>query len=295
MKILITGANGFLGYYLTELLLRQDQMVIATGKEQCRLPFHDRPRFLYEEMDFTDTRSVRKVLLKHQPECIVHTGAMSKPDECELNRELAYRVNVSGTGNLLSVSEELNAFFVLISTDFVFGGEKDFYIEEDTPDPVNYYGYTKMLAEQLVQQYKVSWAIVRTVLVYGKPQSGKQNILTVVRDKLEKGETYNVFTDQVRTPTYVEDLATGISSIIHQKAGGIFHLSGEDILTPYQMACEVADHLGLNKSLLHPVTAADFVQPAKRPGRTILELKKAKKQLQYSTHSFSEGLAKTLN
>ncbi|HRX94153.1 MAG TPA: SDR family oxidoreductase [Chitinophagaceae bacterium] len=294
MKILITGANGFLGHYLTGLLLSQEQWIIATGKGQCRLPFHDHSHFVYEEMDFTDLRSVRNVLLKHQPDCIVHAGAMSKPDECELNQELAYRVNVSGTENLLSVSSALNAFFVFISTDFVFDGKEDSYREEDTPDPVNYYGYTKMLAEQFVTQYKPLWATVRTVLVYGKPQTGKQNLLTVVKDKLEKGEPYNVFTDQVRTPTYVEDLAQGVSAIINKKATGLFHLSGEDVLTPFQMATEVADCLGLNKSLLHPVTSAEFAQPAKRPGRTVLELEKAKKELDYRPLSFKEGLLKTL-
>ena len=130
------------------------------------------------------------------------------------------------------------------------------------------------------------------MLVYGRPASGKQNILTIVRNKLEKGETYNVVNDQVRTPTYVEDLARGITAIIEKKSKGVFHLSGQDILTPYEMACITADFLKLDKSLIKKVTAADFSQPARRPLKTGFIIDKAKRELDYHPLSFSEGLKK---
>jgi dTDP-4-dehydrorhamnose reductase len=132
-------------------------------------------------------------------------------------------------------------------------------------------------------------------LVYGKPITGKANILTIVKEKLEKGEEYSVVNDQVRTPTFVKDLTSGIISIIERKAKGIYHLSGEDVLTPFEMACKVADYFGLNKSLIKKVTAADFSQPAKRPPKTGFVINKARKELGYNPVSFEEGLRRTFS
>ncbi|MBC7947996.1 MAG: SDR family oxidoreductase [Chitinophagaceae bacterium] len=293
MKILITGANGFLGHYLTEQLLRADHLVIATGKGESRLPFGGNSNFLYQSMDFTDPFSVHDAMTTHAPDVVVHAGAMSKPDECEQNQWRAYITNVEATVTMLVNAEEHRCFFVFISTDFVFDGEKGMYSEDDSPNPVNFYGKTKLEAEEAVFEYEYDWAIVRTVLVYGKPQSGRSNILTMVREKLDMGESYRVVDDQVRTPTYVEDLASGIVSIIEKRAKGVFHISGEDTLTPYQMACETAQLLGLNSSLLTRATAADFSQPATRPPRTGFVIEKAKKLLGYKPISFSEGLRRT--
>lgn len=293
MKILITGANGFLGYYLTEKLLRKKYTVIATGKGECRLPFKHYDNFIYCEMDFTDPFNVHDVFEKYAPNAVVHAGAVSKPDDCQLNQWQAYISNVEATVTLLLNAEEHKSFFVFISTDFIFDGERGMYKEEDKPNPVNFYGKTKADAEDAVKEYIYDWSIVRTVLVYGKPQAGRANLLTIVKEKLEKGETYNVVDDQVRTPTYVEDLADGIITIIEKKVKGIYHLSGEDTLTPYQMAVKTAEYLKLNSSLIKKVTAADFSQPAKRPPKTGFVIDKAKRELSYSPISFEEGLRKT--
>jgi len=293
MKILITGANGFLGYYLVEQLLGKNFSVIATGKGECRLPFLGQNNFTYSEMDFTDPYSVHDVFGAIKPDVVVHAGAITKPDECEMNQMKAYLVNMEGTVQLLINTEELKSFFVFVSTDFVFDGETGMYKEDDAPRPVNYYGRTKLEAEEAVKEYEHGWAIVRTVLVYGKNHTGKGNLLGVVKEKLEKGEEYNVVDDQVRTPTYVEDLARGIVSVIEKKANGIFHISGKDMLTPYEMAIKTADFLKLDKSLLKRVTASTFSQPAKRPPRTGFVIDKAREQLGFEPLSFEEGLAKT--
>ncbi len=293
MKILITGANGFLGHYLTSQLLEKEHTVIATGKGECRLPFVTNEKFKYVSMDFTDPFAVHDVFDKIKPDVVVHAGATSKPDECEQQQWQAYLTNVEGTVTLLLNAEEQKCFFVFLSTDFVFDGLTGIYEEEDSRGPVNFYGKTKEEAEDAVQEYEYDWAIVRTVLVYGKPSCGRGNLLTVVKGKLEKGEEYSVFDDQVRTPTFVEDLAAGIVSIIEKKATGIYHLSGEDVLTPYEIACKTAEHLGLDKSLIKKVTAETFSQPAKRPAKTVFNIEKAKRGLNYSPTSFAEGLKKT--
>jgi len=295
MKILITGANGFLGYYLVEQLLAKKYSVIATGKGECRLPFTHAVNFQWLSMDFTDPFSIHDVFENIKPDVVVHAGAMSKPDECEMDQMKAYLVNVEGTVQLLINSEELKSFFVFLSTDFVFDGERGMYNENDAPRPVNYYGRTKLEAEEAVKEYQYDWAIVRTVLVYGRNHSGHNNILKIVKEKLEKGEEYNVVDDQLRTPTYVGDLAKGIVSIIDKKATGVFHLSGKDILTPYQMAIKTAKHLKLDSSVIKKVTAASFNQPAKRPLKTGFVIDKAKKELGYEPVSFEEGLKKTFS
>jgi dTDP-4-dehydrorhamnose reductase len=295
MTILITGANGFLGHYLVEELLEKGHEVIATGKGECRLPYADRTGFTYASMDFTNPYDVHDVFEKFRPQAVVHAGAQSKPDESELNQMQTYLTNVEGTVHLLVNAAELQCFFLFVSTDFIFDGQKGMYNEDDEAKPVNYYGKTKLEAEELVKDYDYEWAIVRTVLVYGKPLTGRSNILTIVKDKLEKGETYNVVDDQVRTPTYVGDLAGGIITILEKKAFGIFHLSGRDVLTPYQMAIKTANYLGLDSSLINRVTASNFSQPAKRPEKTGFDISKAKKEIGYDPISFEEGLAKTFS
>jgi dTDP-4-dehydrorhamnose reductase len=293
MKVLVTGANGFLGYYLTGQLLQKGYTVIATGKGESRLPFAANKKFIYASMDFTDPFAVHDVFEKYTPDVVVHAGAMSKPDDCETNQSQAYLVNVESTVSLLLNAAEQKSFFIFISTDFVFDGEKGKYTEEDQPNPVNYYGKTKWEAEQAVAEYEGDWAIVRTVLVYGKPVTGRNNILTIVKEKLEKGEEYKVVDDQVRTPTYVEDLAGGIVRIIEGRAKGVYHLSGTDVLTPYQMACQAADYLLLDTKLIKRVTAADFSQPAKRPPKTGFIIDKAINELNFIPVTFEDGLRKT--
>jgi dTDP-4-dehydrorhamnose reductase len=244
-------------------------------------------------MDFTNLEEVENTLLEYRPEIVVHCGAMSKPDECELNKESAFRVNVTGTINLLNVASRLKSFFVFLSTDFVFDGKKGMYDEKDGRKPVNYYGQTKLLAEDEVMKYDYDWSIVRTVLVYGKPFLSRQNLLTNVATCLQKGEKLSIFDDQVRTPTFVEDLAEAIARVIEKRANGLFHISGVDVLTPYQMAVAVAHYLGLDASLIRKVTEQEFDQPAKRPLNTGFDISKAKTELNYQPISFSEGLKRT--
>jgi dTDP-4-dehydrorhamnose reductase len=293
MNVLVTGANGFLGYYLVQQLLEKKISVIATGKGECRLPFSSNNNFQYQEMDFTDPFSVHDVFENAKPGVVVHAGAMSKPDECEMNQMKAYLVNVDGTIQLLINAAEQKSFFIFLSTDFVFDGEAGMYKEGDAPGPVNYYGRTKQEAEEAVMDYEFEWSVVRTVFVYGKNLSGRKNFLEIIKGKLEKGEAYNVVDDQFRTPTYVEDLAKAIVTIIVKRATGIFHISGNDLLTPYQMAVRTAAYLKMDASKIKKVTASDFSEPAKRPSKTGFKIDKARNILGFEPVSFDEGLKKT--
>jgi dTDP-4-dehydrorhamnose reductase len=293
MKILITGVNGFLGYYFINELLNHGHNVVATNRGESKLTFNS-PNFTYATMDFTNEHTVAAIFKQHAPNYIIHAGAISKPDECEKNKMVADTINVDGTSILLSVAKKYAAGFLFLSTDFVFDGQTGMYTETDVVNPVNYYGVTKVAAENLVMQYEYVWAIVRTVLVYGKAHTKQNNMLSIVCQKLTQGESYAVFNDQVRTPTYAGDLAKAIVTIIEKNARGVYNICGDEILTPYDMAIATAEFLNLDKSLIKKAATNDFVQVAQRPLKTGLNITKAKTELGYQPINFKEGLKQTL-
>ncbi|GAB4091881.1 SDR family oxidoreductase [Flaviaesturariibacter terrae] len=288
-KVLITGANGFVGNYLSERLAGTCQ-VQATGKGDCRLSVAH-SSLNYTALDITDAAAVRALLVSDKPGCIVHAAAISQPDRCEQDRSLADAVNIGATRNILEAAS--GAHVVFLSTDFVFDGETGFYREDDPVGPVNYYGETKRRAEELVRAYSGPWSIVRTVLVYGAPRAGRGNLLTMVAENLRAGKPLRIFHDQLRTPTYVGDLVSAIARIVERRATGTWHISGADPKTPYEMALDTASFLGLNASLITPETEQSFAQPARRPLRTGFDISKAKRELGYEPTSFETGLRKT--
>ncbi|MDX2047480.1 MAG: SDR family oxidoreductase [Chitinophagaceae bacterium] len=291
MKVLITGANGLLGIYLVNALSQKGHIVVATGKGNSRLQTVA-GKFSYEQMDITDTMHVIKVIDTHKPDIIIHAAAITQADECELNKPLCRDTNVTATGFLIDAARQVNAFFIYVSTDFVFDGNHGPYKEEDVPSPVNYYGSSKLAAEKAVQESGLDHAIVRTVLVYGlTPDGTRKNIVTWIKEKLENKEPVKVVDDQLRTPTYVKDLAKGIVLIAEKKAKGIFHISGKDFFTPYQVAVKTAAFLKLDGSLIERVDASVFTQPALRPPRTGFIIDKARNVLGFEPLSFEEGLA----
>lgn len=295
MKILLTGANGFIGYYLVEKLLEEGHEVLATGRGENRLPFSSDSNFRYNSLDFTDAYAVYDIFEKEKPEVVIHAGANGKPDECEQDPMMATLVNVEGTLNMLFNAAEHKAFFIFLSTDFVFDGETGLYKEEDERKPVNFYGCTKMDAEDAVMEYAGNWCIIRTCLVYGRPQTGRSNLLTIVKKKLENKEPYKVVADQWRTPTYVEDLATAIVTVIQKKATGIFHISGDEYTTPYDFVLQMAGLLQLEASSLIKVTQQDFKETAQRPLKTGFSILKAQQELNYNPLSILDGLKKMLS
>lgn len=292
MKVLITGVNGLLGQNAAKQFADAGYEVIATGRGGCRLPDNGK-RYRYTDLDITDKKGVLHYVTTVRPDVIVHAAAMAQPDACELNREACYDSNTNATLYFTNAAETVDAKMIYISTDFIFSGDEGPYRETDEPAPVNYYGETKLAAEQIVQKSKTSWAIARTVLVYGNILSGtRSNMVTWVKGNLEKQNPIKVVSDQVRTPTYVEDLARGIQLIMEKDATGIYHISGKETLTPYEMAVQVADYFGLNKALMEKVDASVFTQPARRPLRTGFIIDKAERELDYSPLSFMQGIQK---
>jgi dTDP-4-dehydrorhamnose reductase len=290
-KILVTGINGLLGNYLLPLLLRKGYCVMGVGKGPCRLPVKDE-RFIYTEVDITDALEIRKCISDFSPDYIVHAAAWTQVDQCEINKIGCWNNNVTATRFLLYAAEEIKAHFIYVSTDFVFNGKEGPYGEEDIPEPVNYYGSSKLAAERAVMNYQGSWTIVRTVLVYGLTTMGtRSNLVSWVKDSLEKRNPIRVVDDQFRTPTYAGDLADGIEKIIEQKACGIYHISGQETLTPYGMAQLTASFFNLDLGMIERVNASIFTQPATRPPRTGFRIDKARNVIGYEPHGFLESLS----
>ena len=296
MKILLTGSNGLLGQHLVKQLLETtSHEIIATGRGENRLPFTSSKQYNYFSLDITDGIAVNDFILSSQPDVIIHAAAMTQPDPCEENQVECWNINVTATRFLTDAAEQVKARFIYISTDFVFDGLHGPYKETDEPGPVNYYGTSKLAAEKSVMTSKIQWAIVRTVLVYGNILVGnRSNIISWVKENLENNRPIKVVSDQWRTPTYVEDLAKGILLVLEKKATGIYHISGGEGMSPYDMAVVTADYLHLDKSLMTKVNADTFTQPAKRPLRTGFIIDKAKKELGYQPISFKEALKKML-
>jgi dTDP-4-dehydrorhamnose reductase len=290
-KILITGSNGLIGQKLLVLLTsKTENQVIATARGANRLPAY--PNYTYHSLDITDPVQVEQVMALEKPDYVIHTAAMTNVDTCELEKQTCWQLNVKAVEYLAEACLKHNSFLLHLSTDFIFDGEHGPYTEEAAARPINYYGESKLAAEQILLQSNIRWAIARTVLVYGIAHDmSRSNIILWVKKSLEEKKPIQVVDDQWRTPTLAEDLAMACNLIIRQEAQGIFNISGKDLLTPYQMALQTADYFQLDASLITRVDSSTFTQPARRPLKTGLIIDKASRELNYQPHSFSDGIA----
>jgi dTDP-4-dehydrorhamnose reductase len=288
VKVLITGAGGLLGSKLITVLAGENEAdVIATARHPLPVP-----GIAFHRLDITNAENIREVFIDVRPDVVINTAAMTQVDDCELNREACWQQNVTSMAHLASACDEFNIHLVHVSTDFIFDGTHGPLTEDEKPGPVNYYGESKLAGERIVMKMKSTWAILRTVLVYGyTPGLNRSNIVLWVKKSLEEGKNIKVVTDQFRTPTLAEDLAAGCWLAAKKKATGIYHISGSEIMTPYDIAVRTAEFFHLDKSLITPTDSTQFKQPAMRPMRTGFVIEKAKKELGYQPRSFEEGLA----
>lgn len=290
-KILITGSNGLLGQKLVALFAHNPAwQLVATARGENRLSSVE--GYTFRTMDITDPVQVQHVLSEEKPEVIIHTAAMTNVDQCESDMAGCWAQNVTSVEYLIAEAEKLNAYFLHVSTDFIFDGTSGPYREEDIPRPLSFYGWSKWAAEQWVMQSTCRWSIARTVLVYGVAQDmSRSNIILWVKKSLEEGKKISVVTDQWRTPTLAEDLAMGCYLMVEKQVQGIYNISGDELLTPYEMAQQTASFFSLDASLIQKADSSTFTQPARRPAKTGFWLEKAKRDLGYQPKSFQEGIA----
>lgn len=289
-KILVTGSNGLLGQKITEHVVRtKDVQLIATSKGQNRNPV--KRGYVYKEMDITDEVQMREVIRSVKPDVIINTAAMTNVDSCEKDHDLCRKLNVDAVKYLINICGELNIHLIHLSTDFIFDGENGPYTEEDEPNPVSYYGASKLEAEELLKASSCRWTILRTIIVYGIVNDmSRSNIVLWAKSALEKGDPINVVDDQWRMPTLAEDLVACCILAAQKGAQGVYNASGKDMMSIIELVERVAIFWGLDKSLIKPISSDMLNQPARRPKKTGFILDKTIRELGYHPHSFMEGL-----
>ena len=290
-RILVTGSNGLLGQKLTDISVRdKDIELIATSVGANRHPL--KSGYIYEEFDIRDAQRLVELVEKYRPDAIINTAAMTNVDTCEAERDMCKALNVDAVGTLVAVCQKYNIHLVHVSTDFIFDGEDGPYSEEAKPNPLSYYGLTKLQAEEKLKSSSSRWAVLRTIIVYGiVSDMSRTNIVLWAKGALEKGVPINVVNNQWRMPTLAEDLAIGCILAVKKEAEGVFNISGKDLMSIIEIVERVADFFELDKSLIIPISAESLNQTARRPKKTGFVLDKAIRELEYQPRSFEEGMA----
>ena len=290
IKVVITGSNGLLGQSLLNLLLKnkEEYQIFGFSRGENR---SGRSDFSYVSIDITDKEKLKQQLIDIKPDFIVNTAAMTQVDDCETHKEACDLLNVSVVKWLMEISEEIKSHLIHLSTDFIFDGKKGNYKETDTPNPLSYYGLSKLKSEEVLISSKINYTILRTILVYGKVfDMSRSNIVLWVKAMLEQNKEITIVNDQFRTPTYVEDLALACKISIDKKAKGIFNISSSKLLSVYEIAQEIADAFQLDKTLIKPISTSTLNQTAPRPAKTGFDLSKTNKILEFHPKSFKEDL-----
>ncbi|WP_028987330.1 dTDP-4-dehydrorhamnose reductase [Thermicanus aegyptius] len=252
-KVLITGVGGQLGKDL--MLLLKDRTYEVYG-------------FSREELDVTDQFEVKKSIEEVHPDVVIHTAAYTKVDQAEEEMDLAFAVNGWGTRNVAVASEEVGAKLVYISTDYVFDGEKGKpYLEYDRTAPLNVYGASKEMGEQMVRDFHSRFFIVRTSWVYGA--YGANFVKTMLRLGKEQ-LAVRVVNDQIGSPTYTVDLAEALLHLIETEKYGIYHLSNSGACSWYEFAKAIFEEVGMQVTV-EPIPTEAFPRPAKRPKYSVLD------------------------
>lgn len=290
-KILITGSNGLLGQKLVKLFLtKNDYQIFAIARGENRLK--NKSGYTYYSIDITKHDKLTNLVNETQPHYIIHTAAMTNVDACETQQKECDIINVDVVKTLADVCEKNDIHLIHLSTDFIFDGEKEtFYTEEDKPNPINYYGLSKLKSEKIIINTNIKYTIIRTILVYGLVDNNdRSNIVLWVKNSIENKKQINVVTDQFRMPTYAEDLAKSCFLAIENKALGIYNVSSNELLSIYDIAIEVANTFNLDKNYIKPITTFSLNLPAKRPPKTGFDLNKSITQLKLPSNSFAKRL-----
>jgi len=262
MKILVTGGSGLIGYKLVKQLVNSGHEVYFTYLTH-QVPFKNASAF---KLDVADMESTIKLLKKIKPEITIHTVAIANVDLCETNHELADKINVEGTRNVVNGCKEIKSKVVYISTSAVFDGNKETYAEGDTTNPAYYYAKTKFEGENIVKNSGLPFLILRTDQPYCWLESWQKEKTSVLRvlKKLEAGDETFEFTDWYNNPTFVDNFAEVALKLLERNKTGIYHVTGPDFLNRYELAIKVSEVFGKDKKLIRSTTSDTLNLPAKR-------------------------------
>lgn len=277
-KLLLIGASGFLGRKLMPLLAPYFE-VIGTHHSQTSVPGIS--------VDITNLPQVAKVMEEINPSIVILAAALADMDKCETDRELAIRLNVRGVENVAACCR--NRLLIYYSSDAIFDGLHGNYREDDSPNPVNFYGETKLRGEQAVKKLP-HHLILRTCFIYSDQPESPKFISWVIRN-LSEGKAVKVASDLITTPTFIDDLAHATLVLLQKKCRGIYHVAGATALSCYEMALYIAQKWGFDTALIHPVQRRELPWKAARAERATLNISKLQREgIMMST--FEQGMEK---
>jgi dTDP-4-dehydrorhamnose reductase len=285
MKIAITGASGRLGYRFFEYFSSNGHEAIGTVMK------HASDKKGMVQVDLTDREKTTSFISESRPDAVIHTAALTDVDFCETNQEAAFRQNVLATRNVLDGCKKAGSAIIFISTSFVFGRGPKAFSEDDSREPVNYYGITKMKAEDEVSSSDLDFLIIRTDQPYYWVKSWqKDNHVTKILKKLGAGEEYSDLTDWYNNPTFLPDIINATQKLMAKDKHGVYNIVGPDYVSRYDWSLKIADIFGKNKDILIPITSDSLALPAARPNANVSN-KKAELETGIKFSGIEEGLS----
>ncbi len=287
-KILITGANGLLGQKITEIIAHESShtLILTDLHESAFSP----NGIEYFQMDITAKEHVKKNVRKYLPDIIINTAAYTNVDGCETERELSWRVNVDAVKNFIIASRTNDTKIIHISTDYVFDGKSGNYDENSKPNPLSYYGKSKLASENALIASGIRFIIVRSMIIYGTAIKVRPNFALWLIEMLEKGSPVRIVDDQFGMPTISDDLGWGILKLNDMDKNGIYHICGSEYLSRFEFAVKLANIFGFDENLIIPVKTSDLNQAAPRPMNSSFIQLKAQTELGIKPLNVTEGL-----
>ena len=294
LKILILGANGFVGRRVLKRLAVSDKYEILACSRG--LDISPKTGYRFAQVDMADATMLQSILQDFLPNVIINAAALSVVDYCETHQQEAIALNTTAVKQLATWCEDHDCRLLHLSTDFVFDGKKStLYVEEDETHAVNFYGTTKLWAEEAVKTLCKNYAILRIEVVYGKPMPGQHgNIVELVRQRLAQQQLFKAAADQWRTPTWVGDVVTAVETLVENPACGTYHVAGAEVLTIAELAKRVAQFFGFDDSLIEAQTTAGLAEATPRPRYTPLDCSKAHRDWGYNPTKLEVALQEWL-
>jgi dTDP-4-dehydrorhamnose reductase len=244
----------------------------------------------YISCDIKSRENIKKVIYDYCPDFIIHTAAFTNVDLSEKMREDAWKINVKGVEFIAEAARAIDAQIIHISTDYIFDGKNGPYHENDLPNPIGYYGRTKLASENALKISGTLFTILRTNVLYGIALNSRPDFVRWVVNSLSRHEKVRIVKDQFNNPTFIDDLVQAINKIIEFRKTGVYNIGGKEFLSRYEFTNKIAGFFNLDKNLITPITTEELNQPARRPLKSGLWTLKAETELGYKPHSISESL-----
>ncbi|MDD5362603.1 MAG: dTDP-4-dehydrorhamnose reductase [Ignavibacteria bacterium] len=287
-KILITGSNGLLGQAIVSIFTRESdfELTLTSVEEQSNINLN----FNYIQLDITNKEKTKKAISEVSPDVVINCAAFTDVDACETERELCWKLNVDAVKNLIIATRPHNIKLVHFSTDYVFDGKNGPYDESSVPNPLSFYGRSKLAAENAITISGTKHAIIRTMVLFGIGNKVKANFATWLINKLSAGEMINIVDDQIGNSTIVDDLAYGTLKLIESEREGLYNIAGKDIESRLDFTYKLCEVFGYKKSLISVIKTKDLNQPAPRPLNSGLITLKAQTELGFEPMDSVESL-----